>query len=340
MRSEEGAWLASDGMPGTDDPLWSRGVLPLREDLSVLGHALTIRTNAPALAALAREAFGRFGAPEIGRATLDLALVLGNSEDENQDSDQPIHRERGGLFVASDGQGSLVTADLAAGKAKAFISAGARPEGVRAVLLEATAYRFVTWHGQTAMHAGAVVIGGQTLVLRGGGGAGKSTLAYAAARAGYAVLADEVVWWDPTSDCLRGTPWWLRLEDDAARLFPELASVPLTPRAQGKPKRVAEAHALGLTATDRAPAGPLVLLDRQTPRPARSTWERMPTDAARAAFIATMIPGEHAQPADRLAQAIDILLMRGAFRLVAGQPDDAVAALAAIARAARMATKE
>lgn len=328
--------FAADRGPSPSDPLWSRPELRHRAALAVLGHPLAIATNAPGIAALAREAFGRFETAPPGRPGLALDIVAGDALAAGSDTATgPVHRERGGLFVASDGCGGLVAVDLEAGRGTAFVDRRARPEAVRAVVLEASAYRFVTRHGQCALHASTVVVGGRALVLRGPGGAGKSTLAYAAARAGHAVLADEVTWWDPHAGLLRGTPWWLRLEPEADALFPELVAFPPRPRAQGGPKRHVDAGAAGLATIERAPAGPLVLLEGVDRRPAASTWRRIEAGEARRRYRAAMIPGEHAQPAERLDAALDALLDRGAFVLEAGAPPDAVTALEAIARDAQ-----
>jgi len=332
-------WLHAEPAPDPDDPLWSRAALDHGADLAVLGHRLRVRTNAPGLLALARETFGRFAPAGTDRPGLDLALIAGASAPVPASSavGPPRHREHGGLFVADDGTGSLVAADLGGGRARAFIGPSARPEAVRAVVLEATAYRFVTWHGLTALHAAGLVVDGQSLVLRGAGGAGKTTLAYAAARAGHTVLADEVVWWDRADRCLRGTPWWLRLEPEATAVFPELDAVPPAARAQGGPKRVVDAAASGFRTIERAPAGPVVILEQTVRRPVASAWRRLRAHEARAAFQASLIVGERAQPASGLTAALEALLAERAYGLVAGAPDGAVAALEAIARDARSA---
>lgn len=335
MRADA-APFAGDPAPSPDDPLWSGPPLRHRADLSALGHPVVVRSNAQGIVDLARTAFGRFAPPDPGRPGLALDVVAGAIAAIGA-AREPIHREREGTFLASDGDGGLVVVDLAAGRGTGFVGDRARPAAVRAVVLEASAYRFVTWHGLCALHAAAVVVGGRALVLRGAGGAGKSTLAYAAARAGHELLAEEVTWWDARAASLRGTPWWLRLEPEAEALFPEVGAAPVTARAQGAPKRVVDAAAFGLATVERATAGPLVFLDAPARRPAASSWRALGLAEARKRFAAEAIPGEHAQPPERLAAAVDALLAQGAFALEAGAPEGAVGALESIAGAAERA---
>src|SRR5690606_20326200 len=123
----------------------------------------------------------------------------------------------------------------------------AAPERLRAVL-DALVLFLLTPLDRQPVHAAAVAHGGAGLALAGHGGAGKSTLAYAALAAGLDVLGDDAVYVQ-----LEPTPcvWTLRrplhLTPEAASWFPELAGRPAIPRAHGT-RRIAVMPAAGTPA--------------------------------------------------------------------------------------------
>ena len=66
------------------------------------------------------------------------------------------------------------------------------PDEFRAAVLEPLTLALISHFDRHPVHAAAIVHKGKALLLAGPGGAGKSTLAYAALRAGYHVLTDDV----------------------------------------------------------------------------------------------------------------------------------------------------
>ena len=68
-------------------------------------------------------------------------------------------------------------------------------------------------------------------------GAGKSTLAYACARAGWSLTSDDASYlhWGEGPLRLRGNPHQVRFRPSAREIFPELQGRSLTPRTAGKP---------------------------------------------------------------------------------------------------------
>lgn len=355
-----------------DDPLWQRVPTVLRFDGAALGLGIRIDTNSPAVIALAEHAFGRFERPEGGRLNLHIEVVAANGLDagdgfdaverpdaadvagaedgagaelaENaRDANSPssniaspspslFHRERGSLYTAGDDRGSLVVADLAGGRAAAFVMPSTLPEVLRTVLLESPVWRFAAWRGLVALHAAAIVVDGVTLVLRGLGGSGKSTLAYAGARAGHRLLAEEVTWYDPTGPepLLRGAPWTVHLEPDAPALFPELVGQPLVKQASGKRKLAVDIPlSTGARCAERAPLGPIVFLDRSA---GESGWVRIEEADARRRFDAELLAAERTQHLAGLEAARDALIGRGAFVLRFDGPAGALAGLEGVAR--------
>jgi len=323
------------------DPLGQHVPLPYRFDGGALGVGLRVETNDPAMLALAETAFGRFGRPENGQIDIKIEIVAQVSSGLPLDAPSALlHRERGTLYGAADERGSVVVADLEAGRAAAFVAGETPPEVVRTVLLESPVWRMAAWRGLVALHAAAVVVRGRTLVLRGSGGSGKSTLVYAAARAGHAVLAEEVTWFDPTGPALalRGAPWTVSMEADARRLFPELADHPETARAGGRPKLAVDVgQATGAPCVECAALGPMVFLERASRdapfgRGASGAgWTRLGAEEARSRFEAALLPAERTQRRDRLDGARDALVAAGAFVLRFEGPAAAIAALEGLA---------
>lgn len=321
-----GGW-AADAAP---DPLWARARTGYRARFGRLGFVIDVDTSDPAALDWAARAYGPgAGAAAAGRAAdLTLTIVVGPPPGgdgtrggalggpallhpaptaQRPVGAAPLFREHGPRFVATDGWGGVVVADLAAGMAVAWLDAAAPVATAVAHLLEAPLWRLATWRGWLALHAAAVVVDGVAVVLRGPSGAGKSAAAAAADRAGLAVLAEEAAWLDPVAGRVR-------------------ASALATTEAAGGAAKAVRPLATVATATD-VPLGPLVFLAppasrRQPP----VQWSPTAVDAALRRFEAERIAGEHAQPAERWAQARARLAAR-AVALAGGTPAQRVAAL-------------
>jgi hypothetical protein len=74
--------------------------------------------------------------------------------------------------------------------------------------------------GFTALHASAAVINGHAVAFVGGGGAGKSTIVAALARAGHRVLSDDIAVLEETSGTFRIKPSYPQI-----RLWPDSVSI-------------------------------------------------------------------------------------------------------------------
>lgn len=145
-------------------------------------------------------------------------------------------------------------------------------------------------HGLMAVHGSALVKNGRAVLLRGPGGTGKTTLAYAGARSRFRLLSEDVVWVDLRAGLWRGIPWHVHLLPDAGRLFPELDGRPAVLESAGKMKIEVDLDTIwdgrpGSTATEARP-GPIVLLEREPgsgsrleplePADALDLWRRSP----------------------------------------------------------------
>jgi hypothetical protein len=266
---------------------------------------------------------------------MDLVLVAGQQAGDPRAPGAAIHRERGGLYAASVEGVGITTADLSAGTAAVFIDLAAldaadRPKGgapapggalqAAEVLIGSPVWRFAARNGLVALHAGAVTGPLGTIVIRGPAGSGKSTTVLAAGRAGWCVVADEVVWYDQRTDppLLRGTGAPIQIES-----------------ADGTKSPVKRGEADGIASCNSAPLGCLVCLAERDY--AAGSWSALLGDAARTSFEAGAHLGENTQDGVRLGQARTALLSGSCFELRAGPPETVAAQLAAIAAHTRRA---
>ncbi|MFN7989671.1 MAG: hypothetical protein U0529_19515 [Thermoanaerobaculia bacterium] len=162
----------------------------------------------------------------------------------------------------------------------------ADPSFVTRTLLEAPTAVLLCRRGFAALHAGAVVGPKGAVVLRGAGGAGKSTLVAAAWRDGLGVLADESILVsreDP--GLLAASVRELTLLPDAASLL-SLDGETVEAFAGGEPKRRVDLLP-GSTPADRsARRSATLLLGSRVPGPARFVA------LSRAEFLAAFREGE------------------------------------------------
>ncbi len=89
----------------------------------------------------------------------------------------------------------------------------------------------------TPIHAACVALDGRGVLLCGDSGVGKSSLAYASARAGWTYISDDSTFLlnGGTNRQVTGNCYQFRFRPSAAQLFPEIEGLEITPRAAGKP---------------------------------------------------------------------------------------------------------
>lgn len=180
----------------------------------------------------------------------------------------------------------------------------------------------VTARDRQPVHAAGVLLGGGAWVLAAASGTGKSTLAFAAHRAGLTVLSDDAVYLQ-TRPRLR--VWGLRrpvaLPADAAAFFPELRGLTPLRRPDGREKVLAPLGGAVPAGGWSAPPAGLCLLTRDGGSTGGA--ERLDPEAAVAALVSSLQPGF-----DRFAATLGAPLLalarRGAWRL-ALPPDPSAA---------------
>jgi hypothetical protein len=178
------------------------------------------------------------------------------------------------------------------------------------------------------LHAAAIMRDGVAILLAGPSGMGKSTLAYAACRNGYTLLADEPVYVQ-THPVLRvwGRRPRLHLRGDARTWFPELGDLNPRPLLSGKNKIVIDLHDHGRAAEHMG----ICLLSRATD--GAPSLERLTAQDVIAELATSLDEGYHLF-ADALPDRLARIAERGAWRLrVGNSPGGAVSLLDDVVRA-------
>lgn len=122
----------------------------------------------------------------------------------------------------------------------------------------------------TPVHGGCVARNGRGVLLCGDSGAGKSSLAYACARAGWTYVTDDAsfILNDSRERRVIGNCHQVRFRPSAAQLFSEVDGLEITPRAAGKPSiELRTAPMQGINRAETAQIDFLVFLNRRAPGP-------------------------------------------------------------------------
>jgi hypothetical protein len=173
----------------------------------------------------------------------------------------------------------------------------------------------------TPLHAACVERNGNAVLLCGESGAGKSCLAYACARRGWTLIADDAVHLAPWPDCLvAGGSRVIRLREVARALFPELEGRPMGVAPNGKPALEIAMETNGFRTARFATPSQVVFLARGSGAARSSPYS---ADAALGYFLQYMWHRDIAVHARRLRR----FLARGAHELRFDHPDDGVDAL-------------
>jgi hypothetical protein len=187
----------------------------------------------------------------------------------------------------SDGE---ARADAVSGEAWARIArSAAGVQGFRESVLDHLALFLVTNRDRHPLHAAGIVRDGKAVLLIGSSGLGKSSLTYAAMRAGWQVLADDAVYVQRTTERrLWGVPRRIHLPPESVRHFPELEGAPIERRPDGRRKIGVEIPAASRA---RAPWAGEVGLCLLTRSPAHRMPERISQAVAADEMRATLQGG-------------------------------------------------
>ncbi|HEX6939824.1 MAG TPA: hypothetical protein VF158_10470 [Longimicrobiales bacterium] len=308
--------------------------------LPVLGVATTFATDSAAVYDAVMTTYGAWADlaahPSLvtpSRATVKIAL---HDHPASPDRPTPLDAAPGFVYRVPDATRLLAfwsggggIADTTRCEALAYVteSLAARPAVLAESVLEPLTLFLLGALDRQPVHAAAVVRDGVAVLLSAPSGTGKSSVAYAACRHGYALLADEPVYvqLEPT---LRvwGRRARLHLPVEARAHFPELRGVAPVRLPTGKTKIPVD---FGDRAAPYADRAGLCLL-RRAPGSTPSL-ERISPGRAAAEMCAHLDPG-YDLFADTIGERIERIAGRGAWRLSLGpHPEDALPLLDEIA---------
>lgn len=252
------------------DPVFSAFELPLRRTFFPLGYPLVLETNSHHVMLAAEEGWGaneRMFNQDPVRVSLGV-----NPGDSEAPSPASVIRAREHLMSIIAGPENFLQCDFDRGFAFGWVTPGTAADHAW------LRYQFLT-PGGTALaqqrafaplHGALVMRQGTGVMFCGDSCAGKSTLAYACARAGWTYVSDDGAFLVRGRDdrYAIGDSHGIRFRTDAPQLFPELANCVPTVRPNGKLAIEVRTGDLGLTTATGCTVDHVVFLDRARGGPA------------------------------------------------------------------------
>jgi hypothetical protein len=254
-----------------DDPLLRNVHLPLRAVFHPMGFSVEVVTNSVEVLAAAEASWGHFKKVFSDRT---VELRFGVTDDDSQECPpEAIYRAHRNLRLIIADRNNFCTCDLEQGFAFAWVTRAAAEHQnyFRYHFLEAAAAFFLIDSPYvTLIHAACVKMAGRGVLLCGDSGAGKSSLAFACARAGWTYLSDDLA-------CLVrgredrivvGNPHMFRFRHSAVDLFTELQGERIADHRVGKPTiEFPSARIPEITTADSCSVDYIVFLNRREPDP-------------------------------------------------------------------------
>ncbi len=218
------------------DPLLYDFELPLRSTYYPLGFPVKVTTNSHDILAAAQESWGHF---RKVFSEPPLQLRIGVVEGGPQECPPiPVSRGQFNLLSHIADPANFMVCDTRQGCAFGWLTPAAVENRayLRYCFLEGTAQALLCRLHLTPIHSACVQLHGRGVLLCGDSGAGKSSLAFACAREGWAFLSDDGSFLirKGTGRVVIGNPHQMRFRESAIKLFPELKGQRITPRITGK----------------------------------------------------------------------------------------------------------
>lgn len=241
--------IPDSGIVELEKELESPRDLPYREVIPVMGIPVTFSSNDRDVIVQVDAAFGAWRALDAAPMWIEpsgpsLAFVVvddrEDGEGEGFEAHAPISYElprADRLLVATPGSRAIADGSIDRAAARITRSLVADRDHFRYSVIESLTIFLLCDRDRQPLHAAALVRNETALLLAGPSGVGKSTLAYAGARAGLKVLAEDVVYLQrhPTAR-VWGMPGFIHLSPESTRWFPELSERRPTLQANGKLK--------------------------------------------------------------------------------------------------------
>lgn len=247
------------------DALLAAVALPRSGLFFPLGYSLRIEANSQEVIAAAYQAWGAF--PQRSKER-PIRISVTVSDSRTALPEPPVFHPRDHLMaIVSDAENFLMC-EYRSGFAFGCVTpATVADHGFfRYHFLEAAAMSLIAQLYLASVHGALVQLDGRGVLLCGDSHAGKSTLAYACARAGWTFISDDATSLirDSEDRYAIGNPHSLRLREDAKLLFPELDVFLAGVRPNGKIGIEVVTDTLpGISTADGSSIDHVVFLNRQ-----------------------------------------------------------------------------
>ncbi len=260
---------ASNGMEVAEEAsLLPQIELPLRATYFPLGFPLDVCSNSPAVIAAAEESWKLF-LPKFTDTRMEIRFgVQGDENDDAALPPAPICCMQSNLMLCIADAHNFLVCDFNNSHSFGMITQATASslQYFRYHFLEAAALSTITSLHAAPVHAACVCPLGIGMLLCGDSGAGKSSLAYAGARAGWSFVCDDSSYLllGRADSLVIGNSHKIRFRNSGVDLFPELEGKPITPRAVGKPSiEVPTSEMPDLKTCDSATVEYVVFLNRR-----------------------------------------------------------------------------
>jgi hypothetical protein len=204
------------------DPLLHNIALPLQETFYPLGFPVKIHTNDPQVMEMAEESW-RASAQKFEKPPLHIRIATSDANGDGVPS-PPVFRAQGHLLSIISDAANFAVCDLSTGFSFCWLTRAAANAQVwaRHFFLDAMVYCSLTHLYTTAVHAACISKNGRGTLLCGPSGVGKSVLALACAREGWAFVTDDVAYLvrDAEGEMVLGKPDRMKFLPAGAALFP------------------------------------------------------------------------------------------------------------------------
>jgi len=314
----------------TADPVLLAFELPLRRTFYPLGYPLVLETNSRDVMDAAEAGWGEYECMFRGEP-VRVCLGVAESDSESPLPASVIRAREHLMSIVADAE-NFMLCDFDRGFAFGWVT---RSTASDHPLLR---YRFLIAGGATLaeqralapLHGALISRNGTGVMLCGDSFAGKSTLAYACARAGWTYVSDDGTFLvrDRHDRYAIGDPHSVRFRTDAPELFTELADHLPTVRPNGKIAIEVRTRDLSLATAAGCVVDHVVFLDREPNRQHRTpaSLHRYPESLALEEWSRNLVLGtEDVRAAQRACH--ERLLGAGLWRMQYSHLDDAVALL-------------
>ncbi len=240
---------------------------PLVGTFYPLGFPLEIHTNSDEVLQHCEIKWGIF-TRRFDVAPIVAEIVVLDS-DETECPPLPQYRFFDDMLVMTADASNFCVASFPHGKTRIVVTTATmrHPNYFRQIFLEAAAACQIGSAHLTSIHAACVALNGRGVMLCGDSGAGKTSLSWACARAGWDFIADDTshMLHGETRRVVIGNPHQVRFRPSAAELFPELEGASITPRVYGQPSiELPTAPMEHLTTRECAHVDFIVFVNRRT----------------------------------------------------------------------------